>query len=210
MKRFPVASRPVFLGLVAFLTFAVTLLALLFPVLSELLDSPLRVSEVAPYEINAPYTLSYPSEILTAREQDNAAKAVAAVYSTPDPAIARQQLEELRTVLAYISNVRADTYATPEQKLTDLAAQENVTLDRDTSQAILALSETRWQVVSQESIVVLEQVMRGTIRENQLDDALRNVPTLVNLSLSIDQAGIVVKLASAFVVPNSLYNAELT
>ena len=210
IKRFPVANRPVFLGLVAFLTFAVTLLALLFPVLSELLESPLRVGEVAPYEINAPYTLSYPSEIITAREQDNAAKAVAAVYSTPDPAIARQQLEELRTVLAYISNVRADAYATVEQKLTDLAALENVTLDRDTSQAILALSDTRWQVVSQESIVVLEQVMRGTIRENQLDDALRDVPTLVNLSLSIDQAAIVAELASAFVVPNSLYNAELT
>ena len=210
IKRFPFARRPVFLGLVACLTFAVTLLALLFPVLSELLEAPLRVNAVAPYEINAPYSLSYPSEILTAREQELAAKAVAPVYSTPDPAIARQQLEELRTVLAYISNVRADAYATPEQKLTDLAALENVTLDRDISQALLGLSETRWQVVSQESIVVLEQVMRGTIRENQLDDALRDVPTLVNLSLSIDQAAIAAELASAFVVPNSLYNAELT
>ena len=210
IKRFPFARRPVFLGLVACLTFAVTLPALLFPVLSELLEAPLRVNAVAPYEINAPYSLSYPSEILTAREQELAAKAVAPVYSTPDPAIARQQLEELRTVLAYISNVRADAYATPEQKLTDLAALENVTLDRDISQALLGLSETRWQVVSQESIVVLEQVMRGTIRENQLDDALRDVPTLVNLSLSIDQAAIAAELASAFVVPNSLYNAELT
>jgi putative nucleotidyltransferase with HDIG domain len=106
--------------------------------------------------------------------------------------------------------VRADPYATPEQKLTDLAALENVTLDRDTSQAILAFSDTRWQVVSQESIVVLEQVMRGTIRENQLDDALQDVPTLVNLSLSVDQAAIVAELATAFVVPNSLYNADLT
>jgi putative nucleotidyltransferase with HDIG domain len=209
-KRALLSRRPIFLGLVAALTFAVTLLALLFPVLSDLLESPLSIDEVAPYEINAPYPLSYPSEILTAREQEVAAKAIAAVYSTPDPAIARQQLEELRTVLAYVSNVRADPYATPEQKLTDLAALENVTLDRDTSQAILALSDTRWQVVSQESIVVLEQVMRGTIRENQLDDTLRDVPTLVNLSLSIDQAAIVAELATAFVVPNSLYNADLT
>jgi putative nucleotidyltransferase with HDIG domain len=209
-KRALFSRRPIFLGLVATLTFAVALLALLFPVLSDMLESPLRIEEVAPYEINAPYSLSYPSEILTAREQEVAAKAVAAVYSTPDPAIARQQLEELRTVLAYISNVRADPYATPEQKLTDLAALENVTLDRDTSQAILAFSDTRWQVVSQESIVVLEQVMRGTIRENQLDDALQDVPTLVNLSLSVDQAAIVAELATAFVVPNSLYNADLT
>ncbi len=204
------SRRPIFLGLVAALTFAVTLMALLFPMLSDLLESPLRIDEVAPYEINAPYSFTYPSEILTAREQEVAAKAVAAVYSTPDPTIARQQLEDLRTVLAYIGNVRADAYGSPEQKLTDLAALENVTLDRDTSQAILAFSDTRWQVVSQESIVVLEQVMRGTIRENQLDDALQDVPTLVNLSLSIDQAAIVAELATAFVVPNSLYNADLT
>ena len=52
--------------------------------------------------------------------------------------------------------------------------------------------------------------MRGTIREDQMDDVIRNIPTLVNLSLSIDQAEIVAELVTAFVVPNSLYNAELT
>ena len=192
------------------LTFVVTLLALLFPVLNDLLQSPLRIGEVAPYEINAPFSLTYESEILTAREQDRAAQLVAPVYSTPDPAIARQQLESLRTALAYITNVRADPYASPEQKLTDLAALENVVLDRDTSLAILALSEARWQTVNQESIVVLEQVMRGAIRDDQLDSVRRNVPTLVNLSLSVDQAEIVAELAQAFVIPNSLYNAELT
>lgn len=209
-KRAQFSRRPVFLGLVITFTFAVTLLALLFPVLNDLLESPLRVNEVAPYEINAPYPYAYTSDILTAREQEVAAKAVAPVYSTPDPAIARQQLEQLRTVLAYIGNVRADVFATTEQKLTDMAALENVILDRDTSQSILALSDTRWQIVSQESIVVLEQVMRGTIRENQLSDAIRDVPTLVNFNLSIDQASIVTELVTAFVVPNSLYNAELT
>ena len=192
------------------LTFVVTLLALLFPVLNDLLQSPLRIGEVAPYEINAPFSLTYQFEILTAREQDRAAQLVAPVYSTPDPAIARQQLESLRTALAYITNVRADPYASPEQKLTDLAALENVVLDRDTSIAILALSEARWQTVNQESIVVLEQVMRGAIRDDQLDNVRRNVPTLVNLSLSVDQAEIVAELATAFVIPNSLYNAELT
>ncbi|HSQ16821.1 MAG TPA: hypothetical protein VLM83_03915, partial [Anaerolineales bacterium] len=204
------SNRPFFLGLMLVLTFVVTLLALLFPVLNDLLQSPLRIGEVAPYEINAPFSLTYESEILTAREQDKAAQLVAPVYSTPDQAIARQQLESLRTVLAYITNVRADPYASPEQKLTDLAALENVVLDRDTSQAILALSETRWQTVNQESIVVLEQVMRGAIRDDQLDTVRRSVPTLVNLSLSVDQGEIVAELAKAFVIPNSLYNAELT
>ena len=209
-SRLSHSKRPIYLGFVVTITFLVTLLALLFPVLNDLLESPLRINEVAPYEINAPYALTYQSEILTSREQEVAAAAVAPLYSTPDPTIARQQLETLRTVLAYISNVRADVYASTEQKLTDLAAMENVLLDRDTSQSILALSDTRWQTVNQESIVVLEQVMRGTIRDDQMDSVIGDIPTLVNLSLSIDQANIVTELVTAFVVPNSLYNAELT
>ena len=209
-KRLALSKRPIYLGFVVTITFVVTMLALLFPVLNDLLETPLRINEVAPYEINAPYALTYESEMLTSREREVAAAAVAPVYSTPDPTIARQQLETLRTVLAYISNVRADVYASTEQKLTDLAAMENVVLDRDTSQAILALSDNRWQTVHQESIIVLEQVMRGTIRDEQMDGVIRDIPTLVNLSLSIDQANIVTELVTAFVVPNSLYNAELT
>jgi putative nucleotidyltransferase with HDIG domain len=209
-KRTLLTHRQIFLGLVLTVTIGVTLLALLYPVLNDLLQSPLRIGEVAPYEINAPYSLTYQSDFLTARLQNTAAEMVAPVYSTPDPAIARQQLEHLRTALGYTSSVRADPYASQEQRLTDLAALENIVIDRDTGQAILALSDTRWQIVSQEAIVVLEQVMRGTIRDYQLDDVRRNVPTLVNLNLTVDQAEIVSELATAFVVPNSLYNADLT
>jgi hypothetical protein len=78
-KRALESRRPIFLGLVVTLTFLVTLLALLFPVLNDLLEASLRIDEVAPYEINAPYSLTYASEILTTQKQDLAAQNVSPV-----------------------------------------------------------------------------------------------------------------------------------
>ena len=187
-----------------------TLAALMIPFFTDQIDSQISAGEVASREIVAPRSLTYSSDVLTETQQEAAADSSADIYSPPDTSIARNQLEDLRATLAYINSVRADTHATNEQKLTDLAALENIDLDQETAQRILDLSDSRWQAVQQEAIVVLEQVMRATIRENQLEDARDNVPTLVSLSLPEDQAAIVSELVIRFVAPNSLYSEILT
>ncbi len=187
-----------------------TLAALMIPNLSNKIDSQISAGEVASREIVAPRSLTYTSDILTENQKEAAADSVAAIYSPPDTTIARDQLERLRATLAYINSVRADTFATNEQKLADLSALEEIDLDQETAQSILDLSDSRWQAVQQEAIVVLEQVMRATIREDRLDSARDNVPTLVSLSLPEDQAAIVSELVTGFVTPNSLYSEVLT
>jgi len=127
-----------------------------------------------------------------------------------DTAVARRQLERLHAALAYISSVRADTYADVNQKLNDLAALEDIHLSRETMVSILALNDARWQTIQQEAIVVLEQVMRNPIREDRLDEARRSIPSLVSLSLPEAQAAIVTELVAAFVAPNSFYSESLT
>jgi len=187
-----------------------TLAALMIPFFTDQIDSQISAGEVASREIVAPRSLTYTSDVLTATQQEAAADSSAAIYSPPDTSIARNQLEDLRATLAYINSVRADSHATKGQKLTDLAALENIDLDQETAQRILDLSDSRWQAVQQEAIVVLEQVMRATIRENQLEEARDNVPTLVSLSLPEDQAAIVSELVIGYVTPNSLYSEILT
>jgi len=210
VSAFKLTRRPFFLGLIFLLFCGFVLLALLLPIAGNLYESPLSIGDVAPYDIHAPYATSYQSQVLTARQQEAAAAAIPAVYSPPDTSIARRQMEHLRATLTYINSVRIDSYATTDQKLTDLAALEDIQLSRDTASAILSLSESRWQSVSQETISVLEQVMRESIREDQLEETRRSIPTLVSLSLSEDQSAIVTDLVQAFVVPNTLYNEQLT
>lgn len=188
----------------------IVFLALLLPLLLNKSSLQLRAGEVAPRELIAPRSLTYVSEILTERQRENAVRAVSDIYTPPDTSIARQQLERLRTSLAYITSVRSDTFATPEQKLTDLSAMEDIHLNQEIVERILSLSDSRWQAIQQESIIVLEQVMRATIRQDRLEEVRRSVPTLVSLSFPEDQATIVSELVRNFVAPNSFFSPELT
>lgn len=170
----------------------------------------LQAGDVAEEDILAPTAISYESAVRTEEQRQIAIGSVSSKYTRADTNIARQQLEQLRAALAYITSVRADNYASNDLKLTDLAALQGITLAQDTAIGILELNESRWNAVEQEAIVVLEQVMRNTIRENHVDDRLNTVPNLVSLAITADQALIVADLVSAFIAPNSFYNENLT
>jgi hypothetical protein len=170
----------------------------------------LDVGEVATTDVLSPSAISYQSEILTQQRQEEAAGAVVPVYAAPDAAVARAQVGALRDALNFITSVRADTFASQEQKLADLAALRDINLTQESAGALLALSESNWQNIQSESIVVLEQLMRSTIRDDRLEDARRSVPALISLSLPEDQAALVAELVSALVAPNSVYSEDLT
>ncbi|MBK5107159.1 MAG: HDIG domain-containing protein [Anaerolineales bacterium] len=190
--------------------FVIILVGLMIPFITTQIDSQLSAGEVASREFVAPRSLTFTSNILTEEQRESAANSIAAIYSPQNTSIARNQLESLRGTLAFITSVRDDTYASIEEKLLDLAALEDINLDQETALSILELSDSRWQAVQQEAIIVLEEVMKATIRENQLESARANVPALVSLSLPEDQADIVSELVTGFVAPNSLYSVVLT
>ena len=174
--------------------------------------STVLVSEgnVASQDVMSPFAVTYQSRVLTEQAQQQAAQTVEPIYTRQDSAIARQQLNHLKDALAFIDSVRKDQFASQEQKYTDLAALDGIYISQDTADQILALSEVRWQTVKQESIVILEQVMRTAIREVDLEEARQQLPSLVSLSLSEDQVRLVVIFASAFVSPNSVFSEEAT
>ncbi len=170
----------------------------------------LQTGEVASQDILAPFAISYTSGVLTEQRRESAVQAVAPQYTSADTGVARQQLEHLRAALAYVTSVRADTYALDEQKLADLAALADIQLGQEIAAGILELNDPRWQAVQQEAIAVLEQVMRNTIREGQVEFYRRSVPNLVSLALPEDQTAIVAELVAAFIAPNSFYSEILT
>ncbi len=170
----------------------------------------LQTGDVATQDILAPSAISFESTVRTEQQRENALRAVSAKYTQADTNIARQQMEKLRAAQAYITSVRADIHASEEQKLTDLAALQEINLSQDTALGILGLNDPRWTAVQQEAIVVLEQMMRNTIQENRVTDLLRTVPNLVSLALPADQAIIVADLVTAFIAPNSFYSESLT
>ena len=188
----------------------VSAFALLMPYSSRQNSLPLEIGDVAGQDVLAPRTLSFESEVLNEQQREESAQAVAAVYGSPDASVAREQVDGLSAALEFINTVRLDSFATSEQKLSDLSALQNINLGQERAIELLTLSESAWQSVEQESIVVLEQVMRSTIRQDRLEEARRSVPALVSLSLPQEQAEVAAELASAFVAPNSFYSESLT
>jgi cyclic-di-AMP phosphodiesterase PgpH len=171
---------------------------------------PLQPGDVSPNDFQAPLPLNYISEVRTEQERLDAERAVAPVYASPEPSIARGQIERLRAALEYIALVRADENSTPEQKAADIASLTDLKLEPETIESILALPAARWDAIQQESLSVLEQVMRRTIRDQELETTRRTIPSLVSLALNEEQAVLVAELVRAFVVPNSLLSEELT
>jgi putative nucleotidyltransferase with HDIG domain len=184
--------------------------ALVLPIAIRPTTASISQGDVAEQDVQAPYSLTYTSEILTAQAKEDARARVQPVYLATDPAITRSQIEKLRVAQNYISVVRFDSFATIDEKVQDLNAMDGVTLDPDTILNILNLSDSRWQTIQQESLSVLEQVMRRTIRTDSVAEARRSIPTLVNFSLPEDQAEIVAKIVEPFVQANSLFSQDLT
>ncbi len=200
----------VYIALLLLCSVVLALVAVWIPMLRNANISAPQVGQVADRDYRAPVTTSYESQILTQLRQESAVRAVQPIYTTSDTRVARQQLERLRTALAYISSVRVDAFAANTQKLEDLAAMDDIHLDQETAALILGLTDARWQTIQQEAILALEKVMSSAIRPEGVAEARNRVPALVSLSLPESQAEIVAELAMAFVAPNSEYSESLT
>ncbi len=184
--------------------------ALVLPEIVRTTTAPLKPGDVSTSDFQAPKTLEYISEVRTKDERARAENTIGPIYAPPDPAIARHQIERLRASLQYITLVRDDENATLEQKTSDISSLNDITLKPATIASILDLPAARWDTIQQEALSVLEQVMRRTIHEQDLDPVQRTVPSLVSLALNEEQAALVAELVTAFVVPNSLLSEELT
>ncbi|NLE45011.1 MAG: HDIG domain-containing protein [Chloroflexi bacterium] len=171
----------------------------------------LEAGDVASRDVRAPSRITYESAILGAEQEQRAAASVAPVFTPPDSGIARQQLDRARQVIDYIGSVRADPFSTQGQKrawivaVPELSEAPIETLDR-----ILSLSEEGWNRAQLETLAVVDQAMRGSLREGGLEEAYQSLLPLVSLDLTADEAAVTVALTQSFLIPNSFLDPDAT
>ena len=155
---------------------------------------------------------SFFSEILTEQERQDVLSALPPVFNPPDPNVARQQRDLTEKILVYIDNVRADPYASLETQIEDIKAITSLQLNEDvnTITAILQLPEDKWQLVRNEIILVLERVMRESIRDIDLQVIRDQLPTQVSLRLTPQESQIVTVITSDVIRVNQYENPEQT
>ncbi len=197
----------------AFLLFSVSVVtyaALALPLSLRPPAPPLQVGDVSPRNMQAPSNFQYVSQVRTNDSRTAAEKAVLPVYTPPDPMIARNQIDQLNTTLQTISLIRLDTTTTTGQKQSVLSSLNGLNLKPDAVQQILGKSDTSWNDIQQESVRVLEQVMRNPVRPDNLDFVKNDIPSHVSLTLDEQDSVLVTEVVSAFVIPNSTYSQDLT
>lgn len=180
------------------------------PILFGTEQVTLQAGLVAPQDYQAPRNAEYISEVRTEQARRIAENNVSDVYTAPDRAIARRQVELLRSALQFIQSVRDDPASLPAEKRASLAALADVSLSEQAITNILSMTEVRWAGVQTESMQLLERIFRNSIRERNLESTRQGVPGLVSFSLNEEQAALVVELVSPFVVANSFFSEEQT
>jgi membrane-associated HD superfamily phosphohydrolase len=117
---------------------------------------------------------------------------VADIYFPPNPAVSRQQSDMTRQILDYIQNIRHDPYGTSQQKIEDLRAIDDLPLSDSTIVQLLGMDEKAWTDITDQITSILERVMRGEIRDTNLQSVITQLPMQVGVRFSVDQADVIV------------------
>jgi putative nucleotidyltransferase with HDIG domain len=191
---------------VSFISFAVITYPLALRPETQVVD----VGDVAQITMRSPRDIEYVSDVRTEESRKAAESAVQPFYSSPDPAIARQQIGRIRTTMQYITSVRDNVELSVDEQKAKLVALSDVRLKPETIDYLLSISSPRWDSVQLETLRVLEQVMRRAIYEDKVEAAQAGVSASVSLMFNEQQSELVTELVTAFILPNSFYSEELT
>jgi putative nucleotidyltransferase with HDIG domain len=202
-----VELRAVLMGLL-FVVFSSLILVLKIPQGGS--NEQLDVGNVVQRDVLAPERITYVSEIQTEAARARAEAAVVEVYDPPDTRVARQQVARARQIFDYFDSVRADNYASLDEKRELTAAVNDLTLTDSIIVSMLTANSETWAVIKAETITVLDQAMRAEIRPNQLAAARRRLPMLLDLDVSDQAATVVIAIVEDLIQPNTFVNEERT
>jgi putative nucleotidyltransferase with HDIG domain len=171
----------------------------------------LNEGQVALRDVLAPRSLKYESEVLSQAKRDAEVAAVRPVYDAPDPGVKSDQLQRARQILDYIENVRYDDFGTLDQKKADVAAVADLKLDGPVVEALLNIQDdSEWRAIDAQVMHLLERVMSGEVREDNIQARKDELPNLISASYSETEVKIITGIVSSLIRVNAFYNEELT
>jgi cyclic-di-AMP phosphodiesterase PgpH len=171
----------------------------------------LEVGQAAPRDVLAPRSLQYESDVLLKSKREGEVAAVRPVYDPPDKSIGSERAQLARQVLDYIENVRYDDFATREQKRADLEAITALSLSRPVIDAILNIDDNeKWRDIDRQIIRLLERVMAGEVREDNIQSIKDTLPNLISATYNETEVKIIQEIVGDLMRANTFYNEELT
>jgi cyclic-di-AMP phosphodiesterase PgpH len=170
----------------------------------------LALGQRAAQEIVAPRDEVYVSEVLTNQQREQAALAVADVYTAVDITIGRAQNLKAQAIFAFIEVVRVDSLADRPTKIRYLQAIEPIGIEEQIALDLLDFSAADYNTAKTAVLAVVGDIMLGEIRQGAESEARRAARGRVNFNWTTAQERVVTTLAPQFIVANSFLNEEAT
>ena len=168
------------------------------------------VGEPAPDDVFAPQSISYTSDLLTENDREQARNSVPAIYTPLNLSIGREQLAQAAAIFAFIETVRADPENSTEEKVDYLQGIEDLTIDDDVALDLVNMSQLDYEEVKEEISGIIDNLMRGEIQEEDLDNVRRAAQRQASLGLTASQSSTVTNLVWQFIVPTVFPDEEAT
>lgn len=164
----------------------------------------------APEDVFAPRAITYESAVALRQAQEQAKAAVPEQYKRIDGDIGRFQLNQVGLLFSLLDVIRADTQASLETKITYIKAIEGLNIEEQIALDLLNMSSEEYDRVKAEVALIVGDIMREEIRENQVRDYQLTAQRKASLELTPTQERVVEFLAPRFIVPTMEPNPELT
>jgi cyclic-di-AMP phosphodiesterase PgpH len=169
-----------------------------------------QIGDVSPRNIRAPRQIIYISELKTREARELAASRIPDIFVGPDMHIALQQIHSLYRAIDAIDAVLENALIEREDKEELLQALSGINLSPTVIASILDMGTWEWRGAADESVRVLDAIMREEIRPGQLADAKRRVERLTTHALTENQRVVVLALTREMIEPNTFLDAEQT
>jgi putative nucleotidyltransferase with HDIG domain len=168
------------------------------------------LGEPASQDVQAPQSISFVSQVATARQQANAAAAVNTVYQPPDLSIGRAERNRAQAIFNFIDAVRSDAIASEGLKTGYLQGIDGITVEPQVAADILAFTPSEFTAVKDDILRIVEEVMREEIREEDVSSARRAARRQISFFLTTAQERVVTSLAPQFVIANTFPDEAAT
>ncbi len=164
----------------------------------------------SPERIESPQTKSFVSTLLTEQQQAAARAAVPDVFTELDRSIARTQITQAGEIFNFVRVVRADSFATEEEKLNALMGIDVINVDAQTAERLLTLSENDLAGVQSRASNIITVLMRREVRVDAMNGIADAVERELDFATTETQEAVLLAIVPQLIRPNVFYDEAAT
>jgi putative nucleotidyltransferase with HDIG domain len=192
---------------VSVLGFALALFVALLPLTSPSIG--LREGEVATRTIRAPRDISFQSEALTRRRQQEAAAAVQETL-TFDPSVAAGQQAQLSTLLERIRTAMETPNVSPAARLGGLDRIERLSLSPASKSYLASLDTPQLAFLETEARRTLATIFEQTLPANLVAETRERASTYVSPLAGREMSTLISEVVRPFIISNLIVDRQRT